>query len=163
MQNKFVTILGDRPPVSGRGPIIMRTVFSIPGVPRGKGRPRFSSKSGSVYTDEKTKAYEDLIKDSFDRQVGWSFLSEDPLRMQIDAYYPIPKRTAKYRADLMLSGRVFPTKKPDADNIAKIVCDALNGIAYTDDSQIVDIQICKHYAKEAKTVVTLETMAVRDL
>ena len=47
----------------------------------------------------------------------------------------------------MIVDEIKPTKKPDADNIAKAVCDALNGIACKDDSQVVDLTVRKHYSK----------------
>ncbi|XZN30187.1 RusA family crossover junction endodeoxyribonuclease [Clostridium perfringens] len=45
-----------------------------------------------------------------------------------------------------------PTKKPDVDNIAKIILDSLNGVAYKDDSQIVDLRIIKSYTEETERV-----------
>lgn len=50
---------------------------------------------------------------------------------------------------------MIPTKKPDSDNIAKIICDSLNGIAYHDDSQIVELYICKSYSENPKVIVTI--------
>ena len=55
----------------------------------------------------------------------------------------------------MISGNVFPAKKPDADNILKIVADALNGIAYGDDKQVVTAQVQKQYAEQAHTKVEI--------
>jgi Holliday junction resolvase RusA-like endonuclease len=48
-----------------------------------------------------------------------------------------------------------PTTKPDTDNIAKICLDALNGIAYHDDAQIVELQVSKLYSDEPRVVVWL--------
>ncbi|WP_332834903.1 RusA family crossover junction endodeoxyribonuclease [Clostridium perfringens] len=45
-----------------------------------------------------------------------------------------------------------PTKKPDVDNIAKIILDSLNGVAYKDDSQIVDIRIIKKYTEDDERI-----------
>lgn len=55
----------------------------------------------------------------------------------------------------MLAGQEQPTKKPDWDNIGKIICDALNGIAYADDSQIVLGQMVKKYSDNPRTDVRL--------
>ena len=55
----------------------------------------------------------------------------------------------------MLSGIIFPTKKPDLDNIAKIICDALNGFAYADDSRIVSMMINKEYGENPGVHVSI--------
>lgn len=56
----------------------------------------------------------------------------------------------------MQDGYIRPTKKPDCDNIAKIICDALNGIAYYDDSQIVKIEVDKVYNETPGVDVVIE-------
>jgi len=56
----------------------------------------------------------------------------------------------------MLMGFARPKKKPDCDNIAKIICDALNGIVYHDDSQVVDLEIRKYYSDEPKVKIRME-------
>lgn len=40
------------------------------------------------------------------------------------------------RREAMIAGTIRPTKKPDADNVLKIVTDSLNDIAYYDDAQM---------------------------
>ena len=45
-------------------------------------------------------------------------------------------------------GNLNPTKKPDADNIGKVVLDALNGIAYEDDKQVIELRVSKQYSEE---------------
>lgn len=138
--------------------------FEIPGAPQGKGRPRFSRAGGFVkaYTPEKTKDYENLVAWSYKAQAqGFRFPDGTPLYVAIYAYYPIPKRTSKKDRVAMLSGDVRPTVKPDNDNVLKIVCDALNGIAYDDDKCVVDSYLRKYYADEPKTVVVIrEAVAV---
>lgn len=73
----------------------------------------------------------------------------EPLEVQITAIYEPPKSTSKREKARMLSGELLPTKKPDADNIAKVVLDALNGVAYRDDSQIVRLMVKKEYGEES--------------
>ena len=51
----------------------------------------------------------------------------------------------------MINGDILPTKKPDADNILKIIADALNGIAYADDKQVVTAEVQKLYAENGYT------------
>ena len=66
--------------------------------------------------------------------------------MYITARFSVPSSASKRKVTAMLDGAIRPTRKPDCDNIAKIICDALNGVAYRDDAQIVSITIEKRYA-----------------
>ena len=59
----------------------------------------------------------------------------------------------------MLAGRTLPTKKPDADNVMKIILDALNGVAYEDDRQIVALAIRKTYGEKPGVRVEIRTIA----
>ena len=89
--------------------------------------------------------YENLIKSSH-LAVSQKFWSKDlPVKMDIIAFFPIPKQLKK----------LLPTCSPDLDNVAKSVCDALNGVAYFDDSQICKLSIHKYYAKVPKIIVIL--------
>lgn len=130
--------------------------FTIPGKPCGKGRPRFYN--GRAITPEKTVNYETLVKLAF-RQ---TYPNAEPIAAKvgliatIKAYYPIPVSTSKKLQARMRAGLMKPTVKPDTDNIAKICLDALNGIAYHDDAQIVVLQVTKLYSDEPRVVVRLE-------
>lgn len=75
----------------------------------------------------------------------------------IRACFSIPKKTSKKMRALMLSSPfpVRPIKKPDADNIAKIVLDALNGLAYEDDKQVTGLLVTKKYSEQAKVIVEI--------
>lgn len=130
-------------------------IFKIPGKPQGKARARtfYNPKLGrsQSVTPENTVMYENLIKQCFglayeEQEERW--MDREPLEMTIVAYFKIPKSTTKKDRTLIEKGLMFPTKKPDADNIAKVVCDALNGIAYRDDTQIVRLHIMKEYTTE---------------
>lgn len=120
--------------------------FTIPGEPKGKGRPRFL-KNGRTYTPNITTGYENLVKLTFKQAYpdDMPFTKDIPLMVSIRAYFTIPKSASKKKTALMKSADIYPTKKPDTDNIAKIVLDSLNGIAYHDDSQIVGLYLVKLY------------------
>ena len=75
--------------------------------------------------------------------------------MRVTAYYPIPARATKNDREAMLPGKRRPIVKPDYDNIAKLVSDALNGIAFDDDKCIVDAMQRKFYSTDSRTVVTI--------
>lgn len=111
----------------------MTIKFTVPGVPVGKGRPRFT-RGGHTYTPEKTKAYEETVRLCWKTQSGQCFAGGIPLLASIIAYFPIPKSTGRKKAAAMEG--TFHLSRPDADNLVKAVLDALNGYAYPDDSAI---------------------------
>ena len=137
-------------------------VFSVPGKPKGKARAR-TKKNGQTYTPKETVEYEDKVKAYYlESQPRQKFFNKEPLAVGIYARFEIPKRTTKAEKLAMLRGDKDPTVKPDADNIAKIICDALNGLAYGDDSQIVHLTVSKTYIRQEDmqphVTVTIESL-----
>lgn len=127
----------------------------IKGEPVGKGRPRFSQYS--VYTPKKTETYEQLVYLSFRSQVRQPMFEKSvPIRCEITACFGIPKSTSKKNREAMLNGKIRPTKKPDIDNIEKIILDALNKKAFYDDSQVVEIEVKKIYSETPCVIVEFE-------
>jgi len=136
----------------------MIVYFTIPGVPKGKGRPKFSKRGQytSVHTPEETVLYENLVKTEYIRQCGKvRFGSEDALRMEILAFFAIPNSVSIKKKSAMTDGIIRPTKKPDADNILKIIADSLNEIAYKDDAKIVETIVKKYYGDVPEVIVTI--------
>jgi Holliday junction resolvase RusA-like endonuclease len=133
--------------------------FTYYGEIRGKGRPRFRKIGNfvSTYTPTETRDYEMSIKESFLVECADSerFFNGEQLAMELQIYQAMPKSVSKKKAQEMLEDKVKPTKKPDIDNILKSVCDSLNKVAYTDDTQIVEMRIQKHYAENSYMVVKL--------
>ena len=128
--------------------------FAVNGEPKGKGRPRFT-KNGHAYTDDKTRQYESLVGLSYRNMAdGYKFTS--PVRVTVKAFHKPPKGKAKKVVEDMLNGYIRPTKKPDADNVAKIVLDGLNGIAWDDDTQVVEMMVSKYYGAEPFVGVIIE-------
>lgn len=124
----------------------------IEGEPKGKARPRVT-KAGITYTPQETVNYENWVKLCYRTQTKTTF--EGEVHARIDAYFQIPKSTSKKKAELMEEKEIRPTKKPDVDNIAKIILDSLNGIAYKDDSQVVSCLVCKYYSEKPRVEVLL--------
>ncbi len=123
--------------------------FFVPGMPRGKGRPRFSRKTGRAYTDSVTKAYEDKIASIYYMKYGLKhFGGGDLLHMQVYATFPIPKSVKRATRLDMKAGNILPSRKPDIDNILKIAMDALNGVAYKDDACVTALFGKKLYGEE---------------
>ncbi len=136
----------------------MSVKFEVLGTPVGKSRPKFSTVNGHAvaYTPAKTANYETLVRLSYQQKyAGCIFEKNVPLMADITALFPIPKSASKKLQEKMLSGAVRPTKKPDCDNIIKAVLDALNGVAYYDDSQVVKICIRKRYDTNPRTIIEI--------
>jgi Holliday junction resolvase RusA-like endonuclease len=125
----------------------MQLEFTVPGKPVGKGRPRFKNVGGftKTYTPEDTVNYEALIKMCFVAKYPRFIPLETPLKLTLRAFFVRPK-TNKLK---------HPTVKPDIDNIIKCM-DALNGIAYKDDKQIVCVVASKEYASVESLEMVLE-------
>jgi len=132
----------------------MIITFIIEGEPQGKGRHR-TTKTGHTYTPQKTLLYENWIKTCYLSRVGEKML-QGPIKASIEAYYTIPKSKSKKIKEQMRKGILRPTKKPDLDNLAKALLDSINGIAYKDDAQVVELSMSKYYAESGFVKVMLE-------
>lgn len=128
--------------------------LTIDGAPVAKGRPRLGRYG--TYTPKKTQEYEEYVKMCWVAKYGSIQPSEQPLEMNIVFYMPIPKSYSKKQRAEMLNGRIKHTKKPDIDNLIKSVLDALNGLAYADDSQIIKVTAVKRYAETGSTELTIK-------
>lgn len=127
--------------------------FIIYGQPVAKGRPRLGK--WGTYTPQKTVEYENLIKLSYIEKHKGEPVLEDQLKLDIYFYFQIPKSVSKKMRQAMLEGKIMYDKRPDIDNCIKIITDALNGIAYKDDNQIVEVHAMKLYDETPRTVVTI--------
>lgn len=134
--------------------------FIVEGNPQGKARPRFSQKSGTVYTPEKTVRYERLIRKAFLDAGGNAIPSDCYAFVKIQAQYPIPQSWSKRKKGEAIAGLIMPTTKPDGDNILKVVLDALNGLAYDDDRQVVKMGIIKVYGVNPGLLVQVDEYKV---
>ena len=114
--------------------------------PVGKGRPRFT-RSGHAYTPARTRAAERQIAIAARSRMAGKPPASIPLRVSVTAVFPIPKSWPKAKREAAEAGTLAPTVKPDVDNIAKLV-DALNGIVFEDDRQIVELSVLKAYGPE---------------
>ena len=123
-------------------------VFTVEGIPQGKGRPRFRGAGNFVqtYTDSKTKTYEQKIKDSASAAMGSARPLEGPVSVDLYIRVPCPASFSKRRQNECFEGRERPTKKPDIDNILKAYLDAMNQVVYIDDHQVVRVSAKKVYS-----------------
>lgn len=130
--------------------------FEVPGKIIGKGRPRLNSYTGNVYTPTRTKDYETLIEQYFLLKYPRFKMLEGRIKISMIAYFSIPKATKKSMLEDMLEDKISPTKKPDIDNIIKIVLDSMNRFAFKDDIQITKLEAEKRYDLEEKIQIKIE-------
>lgn len=126
--------------------------FEVPGKPQPKQRAR--TVNGHSYTPEKTVLYENWVKACYN---GQKF--EGQLRAKIECFFPIPKSYPRKKTERCKANLERPTGKNlgDCDNLAKSILDSLNGIAYYDDSQIVELNVSKRWG-DPKAIVILEEL-----
>lgn len=129
--------------------------ISIQGKPIAKGRPRLG-KGGHTYTPEKTQAAEKVIADTWKLKYGDKKLS-GALRITVCAAFLVPKSKSKKEKEQLLA-RAYRTERPDIDNIVKLVLDALNKVAYEDDSCIAEIRASKIFDNMEYTYVQIEQL-----
>ena len=123
-----------------------QVTYSVKGDPVGKQRPRFSR--GRTYTPKKTVDYETIIASKASQAMGSSEPLQTPVAIFIWIRHAIPASYSKKRKEACLNGLDWP-KKPDLDNVAKVYLDAMNGIVYKDDVQVVKLRVSKRYDIEA--------------
>ena len=130
--------------------------FKIPGKVQAKQRPRFS-KSGIVYTPKETRVYENFVRacySDYANQYKWEPY-DGQLRAEVEVFIQVPKSDSKLKKQAKIIGEIRPTIKPDCDNLAKSILDSLNGLAYQDDRQIIELSVKKFYAEQSEVRVKL--------
>jgi len=132
--------------------------FIVPGKPVGKARPRYSRRSKAFYTPPETASFENLIKLSFSGKYPDFSAFEGPVAVEVTVLMLMPKSFSKKRRLKAFGGRILPTNRPEIDNIVKSILDALEGLAYRRDSQVVELKARKYYSSESKTVIFLREL-----
>ena len=125
--------------------------FKVVGKIQPKARPRATIINGMphIYTPRTTQDYEAIIKGAWVLG-GRKTINNNLFKIIIEAYFGVPKSyTKKRRTEL---NNTYCNNKKDLDNIAKIILDALNGLAYTDDHNCVGLSITKYYTLEEEHI-----------
>lgn len=125
--------------------------LTIPGHPVGKQRARVC-RTGHAYTPAKTVNYEALVKQTFAAKYPDFVPMPGPVRMTLSIFIAESKETQR---KLRQGIQVYPTIKPDASNVLKIIEDALNGLAYVDDKQVVWVEVVKGYSPKPRVEVVV--------
>jgi Holliday junction resolvase RusA-like endonuclease len=128
-----------------------RVTFTVPGHPRGKGRPRTAVIGGHarVFTDSKTRAEEGAIRVIAAAAMQGRLPYEGPIVLRLCAYQQIPPSWSNRKRAAAEAGQVVPVGQPDLDNFVKMT-DALNGIVWRDDSQVVSAIVHKRYSERPR-------------
>ncbi|WP_019646178.1 RusA family crossover junction endodeoxyribonuclease [Novispirillum itersonii] len=138
-----------------------RVEFFAPGLPVGKGRPRATVRSGvmRLYTPARTRTQEAAIALAARLAMVGRSVILGPVRTDMVFVLPVPASWPKRRQALARNGAELPAKKPDLDNLEKLVLDALNGIVWRDDAQVVEGTKRKIYGDAPGVTVTVEEVA----
>ena len=130
--------------------------FEVEGNITGKQRPRVNRYTGNIYTPNATKDYEEYIRQCFFLKYPKNVMLEGRVEVEIEAYLKIPANTKKVDKENMINNFISPVKKPDIDNIAKVVLDSINSYVIKDDSQVTKISVEKKYAETPKLVIRIK-------
>ncbi len=126
----------------------MEAKFTIPGKAIPKARPRVT-RAGYAYTPRTTQQFEQLVRIAYKNQCGnFEFPKGAPLLMNIEFCFEPPKSWPKQKREKAIQRKKYPTARPDLDNLWKAVADALNGIAYNDDSRHLPESIRREIQKQ---------------
>lgn len=136
-------------------------IFEVDDEVIGKERPRFT-RTGKPYTPIRTRLYEKKIRKAFIESGAEMIIS--PVHIDIEAIAGIQKSASKAVRARRLSGQELAIKKPDVDNIAKIVLDSLNGLAYPDDANVVSMRVIKgRYEEEPRLIVRVRETSPEEI
>ncbi|KZS45727.1 hypothetical protein AWU65_07270 [Paenibacillus glucanolyticus] len=134
--------------------------FTVYGEPVAQGRPKFSTAGGFVkaYDPAKSRDYKDYVRLAAAEHAPKSLL-EGPVGMMLTVYRSIPKSFSKKKAAAAEAGEIRPTTKPDVDNYLKGVKDALKGVIWKDDSQVVEVFTQKKYSGRPRIEVKIKELS----
>ena len=135
-----------------------RCTFTVPGAPRGKGRPRTAVIGGHarIFTDSKTRAEEGAIRVIAAAAMQGRDPFDGPVVLRCCAYRQIPASWSAKKRAAAEAGDLLPVSKPDLDNYVKMM-DALNGIVVRDDSQIVSAVIHKRFSLQPRLAIDVRS------
>lgn len=135
-----------------------RLELSVDGRPQGKQRPRFNRQTGRAYTPVETRSFEQRVQGEW-YAAGRPRLGDVPLDADVLCMFARPRSHRLATGGLSAVGRRTPfPMRGDCDNLAKACLDALNGLAFRDDSQIVTLTVRKRWAGSGETEATYLTV-----
>lgn len=136
----------------------MKIVLQISGKPVGKGRPRFVPNTGRAYTPRETTLAENEIRRAWEEAGRHRFPDDASLFLIVTLYVERPKGHFRTDGSLNPTGQRMPhpnNKKPDLDNAVKLIMDALEGRAYKNDVQVVELNCSRYWSPTGYTSVSV--------
>lgn len=135
-------------------------IFTLPGVPKGWQRATPVQVKGKIrmLSSKETRAQTDEI--ALRARLAMKGLPpyQGPVKISLCAVFPIPKAFGIEKRARAIEGEIRPTCKPDADNLVKRICDAMNGIAYKDDAQVASLSVEKFYGADPGVYVSVREL-----
>jgi Holliday junction resolvase RusA-like endonuclease len=133
----------------------------VAGEAKGKDRPLFNRKTGVAYTKAGTVTAEREIRQAW-RECGEPRMPDDvALEVVINVFVTRPKGHFKKNVELSTEGLRHPiprNRKPDLDNVCKLVLDALNKQAYRDDVLIAKITVQRFWDDWPSTSIKVSVL-----
>jgi len=129
----------------------------LAGLPLSKQRVRFTQEGHRPFTPEKTVNYEGRLAHAAQLAMDGRPLILGPIAVDIEVRMRVPTTKSLRWRKQALAGQILPTKKPDADNVAKLL-DALNLIVWGDDAQIIDLHVRKLYHDNPALLINVTEM-----
>lgn len=138
-----------------------RFTVNLAGPPQGKGRGRAfvhkQTQRVTVMTPGKTRTYEAQLRYAAQERMGGRAPTPHPVRVMMDARFPIAPSWSKKKQAAARSGELWPCTKPDSDNLLKIL-DALNGVVWVDDKQVVVATVRKLYSDRPGLTIEVDSL-----
>lgn len=130
---------------------------TINAVPQSQPRPRITvrGKYAHAYEPKSITEYKRLIAGKYRSEYKQQLPLTGALSVDVRFYRPIQKSISKIERQRRLLGESLPTVKPDIDNYVKAILDALNGLAFHDDSQIAVLYARKIYSDKPRTEIEI--------
>lgn len=128
--------------------------IEVAGDPVAKGRPRVT-KTGHAYTPAQTRRWEQYARLMAQQQMAGQAPIAGPVEVCVRAVFPVPASWPAWKRQMALAGAVGHTTKPDGDNLFKAAVDALNGIVFVDDSQIIWHSAAKLYGDKPRVEIII--------
>lgn len=134
--------------------------FHVPGQPVGKGRPRIGKVGAHarMFTPAKTVSYEGLVAHAAFLAMRGNGLIDGPVQVHMRLDCQIPASWSAKKQAQAAAGQIRPTTKPDADNVVKAIFDAINGVVWKDDVQVVELSVSKRYSMAPGVAVRIDEL-----
>jgi Holliday junction resolvase RusA-like endonuclease len=133
--------------------------FIVPGAARGKGSPRSTIIAGrsAIYTDTKTRNEIAVVRAFANIAMEGRVPFDGAVVLRLCAYRAIPTSFSREKHEAAERGEIVPVTKPDIDNFTKLAADAMNGIVFADDRQIVSLIADKKYSAQPRLVLDVRS------